>query len=313
MIGEARTAPPSATEALPADPMRRYEALRDAGIAAAERGELEAALELHDRALGVARELGDSVLADRALCNYGQSAIALDRGETVVGELREILVRNGDLTNTRLAAYHIAAVYQYRKEYKKALFYAQIALERSRRLERDDWVASSLNAIGNILLAECQIERATRKYEEALALIGESRAVWKAHIFDNLGYCRFLQGRHGEGLAYLYRSLRTLRRLHADRFVAEVHKDLAFALLELDRPYYALRHALRALRLADEHDLEGVRKNSLYLLGQCCVVAGDHDRARDYFSLLQSHYPEMPQIADLLVTYDIRQVVNLKA
>ena len=95
-------------------------------------------------------------------------------------------MRNGDPVNCRIAAYNIARHYELAKNYKKALFYARIALERSEALGRRDWLASSHNLIGNTLLAESLIEQACAEYEQALELMPAEPTVAHAMILDNL-------------------------------------------------------------------------------------------------------------------------------
>lgn len=290
-----------------------YAALRDRGARAVEAGRLVEALELFDAALSEARRLGDEKLVDRAFCNHSLVTIELGGGDEAVPELRQILVRNRDLENCRLAAYHIAEVYQLRKQYKKAKFYAQIALDRSLALERDDWVASSRNRLGNILLAESFVDDACRQYELALAAGDELSAVWRASIHQNLGYARVLQRRFREGLGLLYRGLRTLRRCRAERFQALAHLDLSFAHLEIERYGDALRHGLRALALAERHQLSDSIKNALYLVGEAAELGGDRRRAVASFSRLERYYPDAPFLTDFLLSVDVRKMINLRA
>jgi phosphoglucomutase len=59
------------------------------------------------------------------------------------------------------------------------LFYARIALERAEALGRQDWVASTHNHIGNVLLAESFVDEAHLKsiFNEAQEIVS---AVFKA-------------------------------------------------------------------------------------------------------------------------------------
>ena len=57
----------------------------------------------------------------------------MGRGDSELPRLREILVRNVDPVNCRIAAYNIARHYELTKNYKKSLFYARITLGRAGR------------------------------------------------------------------------------------------------------------------------------------------------------------------------------------
>jgi tetratricopeptide (TPR) repeat protein len=291
-----------------------FEELRSQGARAVEAGRFDEAADLFERALIEARQHGDERQVDLALCNRAAVAIELGRGEGELPRLREILMRNGDPFNCRIAAYNIARYYELVKSYKKALFYARIARERSEALGRRDWLASSHNLIGNTLLAESLVEQACVEYERALELMPEEPSVAHAMIFDNLGYCRILQGRHQEGYSLLYRSLAALRPAGIDCYEATVRLDLCFAHLETGRYLHARRHGIKALRLAEAGGDAVLIKNSLYLLGEVASLCGDPDGARSYFTRLQKgFFPDASYLPGFLLAVDVRNLVNLHA
>nr|HRC85563.1 hypothetical protein [Thermoanaerobaculia bacterium] len=234
-------------------------------------------------------------------------------------QLREILMRNDDPVNCRLAAYNLARAYEFRKEPRKGLFYAQIALDRSRQLEREDWLASSHNQIGNFLMAQSFFEQAEAEYTRALALQPESPDDRRAIILTNVGYSCLVRGQYRRGLALLYRSYRQLRRLAAQgvsvkRGLMFVQIDLCYGHLELERFETALRHGRRGLALAEELGEADSIKNALYLLGEASQLSGDEARAREFFSrLAQEFYPTTAGITDFLLAIDVRKMVNLRA
>jgi Tfp pilus assembly protein PilF len=88
--------------------------------------------------------------------------------------------------------------------------------------------------------------------------------------------------------------------------------DLCFAHLELRRFADAWRHGHRALALGPTAGGD-TEKNALYLLGEVANLAGDDQRAQDYFSRLQRFYPDAPFLTDFLLAIDVRKVINLKA
>lgn len=291
-----------------------FEDLRSRGEEAIRTGQLIEAEDLYERALLWARENGEPWQIDLGLCNRAAVTIEMGRGEGELPRLREILVRNANPQNCRLAAYNISRYYELTKNYKKSLFYARIALERAEALGRQDWVASTHNRIGNVLLAESFVDEACQRYETALDLMPEGQSVWRANILGNLGYCRILQRRHTEGYTLLYRSLRMLRHSQAERYLVPTLLDLCFAHLETDRLRYAEHWGTLALQLAEQTQQSDAVKNALYLLGETAHLRGDAEGSRGYFTRLQrDFFPNEVYLPGFLMTVDIRKLINLHA
>ncbi len=293
----------------------RIEALMERGarLLAAER--YEDARGTYLEAEGLARQLGSSHAEDRAFVSRSAVQMAIERGlpQELMQRHREILMSGEDPVNCLLAAYNIARAYEFAKEVRKGLFYAQIALDRSRLLDRPDDIASSHNQIGNFLLAQSRFEEACKEYEEGLALLPPDASVDKALILTNLGYARIVLGR-SDGLSLIYQSLRLLHRLGARRETIFPHLDLCFGLLEVGSYRHALRHGVRALALAEEAGEHDSIKHALFLLGEVAQESGDPSLAREHFRRLQERYfPASPHLADLLLTVDVRKLINLKA
>lgn len=296
------------------EPHADFEELNRRGREAAEAGRLEEAFGTFDAMFAWAQRLQVSELIDRALCNRAAVAVVLGRGETELPLLREILLRSASPANSQLAAYNIARHYELTRSYKKASFYARIALERAEEQGHKEWMASSHNLIGTILLAESFVEKAAREFELALELMPPETSVWRARVLDNLGYCRVLQLRHEEGYALLYSSLAILRRRGADRYLISTHLDLCFAHLETGRLRYARRHGAAALRLAEEMRESDSVKNALYLLGETANLSGDIIGACGFFNRLQQDFfPEVNYLPGFLLAVDVRKLVNLHA
>lgn len=293
----------------------RFDALLERGRAERESERLEEALQTFARAEALAEEAGDPRRVDRAFIN--RCALLIERERRLPPEylhrLRQTLMSADCDVNSRLAAYNMALVYECSKEHRKGLFYARIALDRSRLLGISEWLASSHNQMGNLLLAESRFEEGLDAYEEALRHLPSGPSRRKALILTNLGYAREVAGLEG-GLEYLYRSLRMLRSVGIRRDQVFPHLDLCFALMERGRFRHALKHGARALNLAEESGEDEDVKHALFLLGEVAQEIGDPARARSLFERLQKRFfPEIPQLADMLLSLDVRKLVNLKA
>ena len=288
----------------------------------AEAGRFPAALELLAEARELAAAGGGQDLLD--LADTYRAAILIERreGDAEIPRLRAILVRNAEPRGCQFAAYNIARHYELTKNFKKAVFYARIALERSLQVGDTTWTAKCHTLLGNGLLGDSHLLAAIGEYEAALALMPaaaghdgvDELAAARATIHANLGYCRALQGRLRDSLALLYPSARVLRRAGVERHEISARLDLSFALLQLERCREAARHAGRALAMAEAaEDRDGAR-NALYLLAEAANLAGDVAEAKRWFARLQRmFYPQQPHLADFLLAVDVRKIINLHA
>ena len=291
-----------------------YDELKERGFRAAERGELSKALDYYEESLELARATGDQRLIDLAICNSSTVLITLGRQRETTAGLRQILMSGRCAKNSFLAAMNLSRAQVQDKAPKKALFYAQVARDRARAIGRSEWLVWSYNQLANCLVDESRFKEAVREYERALDLHGEDRSALRALLLLNLGYCFMMLGRMKDGMPLTFRALRWLRYLGARVYEVWPHLDLCYAYIELGRYDRAREHGLRALELAEETGEAARLKNALYLLGETERAAANPERAYEYFSRLQREFfPESPQLAELMVFVDARQIVNLRA
>jgi ATP/maltotriose-dependent transcriptional regulator MalT len=221
---------------------------------------------------------------------------------------------NGSHKAAFLAAYNIARVYELQKEHKKGLFYSKVARDRATILDRGDWLGAAFNQMGNFLAAESHFAAATDTYRQALSLLPPTALEPRLHVQVNLAYCALMEGHLELGLRQVYESLRAARRGGWRRLEVIARLDLCYGLLEAGRLRLAWNHGSRGLALAEEMGDPDQIKKGLYLLGEVAVTAGDPDRGHRCFqSLQQRYYPDQPYLPDLLVSVDVRPMVNLRA
>lgn len=314
-LEQVRMETPSAGESTSVE---EFERLQARGQAAAERGNLREGVDLLSQALELAEATGDERRIDLAFCNLSSARIGLEGDRplapSAMNRLREILLRNQDLTNCFLAAYNLARIYELKKDSRKGLFYARIALDRSQLLGREVWIASSHNQIGNSLLAQSYFSEAAGEYQQALDLYPESAVERRALVHLNVGYSLVVRGELGKAYGVLYRALRELRRQGSLRGQMFAHLDLCFAHLEGRRYRDALRHGERGLVLAESLGEVDALKNGLYLLGQSSYLLADEEAAGRYFSRLETEfYPGSTGISEFLMAVDVRKMINLRA
>lgn len=293
----------------------RYDSLKESGSAHLAGGRLQDALGALDDAHAVARGLEEPDLVDLAYCNRSAVALRLGQSGDTATRLQEILLRTQNPQVAALAAYNLGYEYDRRKDFKKAIFYGRIALKYAEDGGLRDLRASVLNDLGNAFAGLNQFEVALEHFSRGLALLGPEPSPQKAHLLNNVGYVQTVLGEMKLAFGSAFRSLRMFRACGLDAlYSCEPHLTLAFAYLHVGRPDSALRHANRAVDLAENAvDLDRL-KYALLLLGESHKLLGDDVAAHDYFALLQeSFYPDMPEVPGMLFALDVCKLINLRA
>ncbi|MCB1035367.1 MAG: tetratricopeptide repeat protein [Acidobacteria bacterium] len=297
-----------------AELLQRYQELSSEGQRKFSLGQVSEALKDCDAAIECAKAHGDPELVDRAIVNRIGIALEVDASQSDIVALSKVLLRTSSREVRFLAAYNLAWAYKGRRETERAITYAKRALSVAEDLGRSEWRASALNLLGLAYLSSSYFDEAVECFGAGLSLLPGKREKRYATILDNYGYCLVLQGAHRDGFKALLQSLRTLRRLKERWIETAPLISLCFAYLEIGKVRPALRHGLRALKLAEEMADPSSIKAALYLLGESAKQAGDAFAARRYFQRLQeSYFPTAPDLIELLMVVDARTMVNLKA
>ena len=307
---------PAVVADLPSDfgELRRlFDELRAGGRQAAEAGDLERAFELIDRSVAVAERMDDPEAVALAVCNRGAVAIMMGRFDELA-DLRAVLVRNWSVETSFIAAYNLSHGYELRKEFKKALFYAQVARDRAEGAGRSDYLANSLNQIGNCLLGDSYFEAAATEYQRALCLMPAETTLVSTASTTNRSYCMLVMGRKREPFGQLFRSLRWLRRRGLHLYETWPHLFLCYGYLELGRLRRAWQHGKKALAIAERTGEYDAKKNALFLLAEVEKAAGETEAAYDLLvSMQREFYPKHSNLAELMAVVEMKQLVNLRA
>lgn len=306
--------PPHTCVADADDLIARYETLRDRARAELDAGHLQEALQIYNAAQAVAEGCGDQALVDLAFCNRTAVEITLGELHGICEPLRDVLVRNhGNVTNG-LAAYNLSRAYESLKEGKKALFYGRIFLNYAKAAGDESWVAAAHNQIGNCLLAESYFDEAIAEYRQALGLLGEELSVIRVGLLNNLAYAKIVVGEPREAFRLLFQCLRWYRRSGFRLYEAWPHLDLCYAYLEIGRLRWAWDHGRKALQVAETIGDQNAIKLALFLLGSVEKAGGDLGAAYDHYHRLQREfYPEVANLPEMMLVYDARKIVNLRA
>jgi tetratricopeptide (TPR) repeat protein len=284
----------------------RVEELRQAGLASVREHELEAALPLYDEALSLAT---DDETIDLITINKADALIALERSGPEVQQLARIIMRRRNARHVCLAAYALQYKHRVEQDFKRALFYGQLALQAAEELHDLAYKRAVLVDLGNVYEMDSEVVKAIDCFEAALALIPkdqETHSRNRGYTLENLGYCRLLNDEIEQGIGLI---MEALPYLDDQVGRAEAYIDLCYGYLEKSDLEQALFYGKAGLRLAVE---DRQIRNAHYLLGEVACKRGDSESADYHFDRLARFYPNFKNLKSLLFAIDLRGMVNLK-
>ena len=286
----------------------RIEELRQEARARLRQGDYEQALEVYDEALALAE---DDETRELVSINKADAMIALERTGPEVHALPRVIMRRTNPRHVYLAAYALQYKHRLENDFKRALFYGQLALRTADEASEPSWRRIVLLELGNIYELDSQIPRAIECFEEALTIGGESidnkdLDLSRGYALENLGYCMMLQGKIDEGMELIRMALDLLSDPTG---MAEAYIDLCFGNLEKEELEQARFFGEAGLKVAK--DPRQIR-NAHYLLGEVAYKSGDTERAEFHFEELARFYPQFRNLKSLLFAIDLRGMVNLK-
>lgn len=284
----------------------RAEELRQAALASVRASRLEEALERYDEALAVA---DGEEMRELITINKADVLIGLERGGPEVQELARVIMRRRNARHVCLAAYALQFKHRLEGDFKRALFYGQLALGAAEESNDLAYRRAVLVDLGNVYEMDSQVGRAIDCFEQALDVLDvddPAQRLSRGYTLENLGYCRLLEGQTVEGIALIEKALEYLDDAHGR---AEAHIDLCYGYLDAGSLDTAKAHGERGLEIAaDDRQI----RNAHYLLGEVAYKAGDIEGAERHFDHLARFYPDFQNIKSLLFALDLRGMVNLK-
>lgn len=292
------------------------EALRSEAVEHLEKGAFAASLARYDEALGSARETGDASFVDWIFACRAAAAAEAGPAEAELVELKRILLRGRENQTAFRAAYTTARIYELKRDFRKAAFYAKLARQHAAEIGDPLLLAGAESTQGTLLAVDSRFEEAAECYRRALEVSAPParvsalfRALWQ----DNLGYCLIALDRTSEGLPLVHEALETIEKSGATAHTVFPLMDLCFGYLKGDRYEEARYFGEACLERAPLSGDDTVERNVLYLLGEASHLGGDEDAARDYFDRLASLYPDFRNLRAYLEVFDFRNVINLRS
>jgi tetratricopeptide (TPR) repeat protein len=283
----------------------RVEELRQAALAKVRDGELEEAIVFYDQALA---SVDDEETRELITINKADVLIALERSGPEVQELGRIVMRRRSPRHVFLAAYALQYKTRLEGDFKRALFYGNLALRAAEETNDAAYRSAVLVDIGNVYGLDSQVPKAIECYQAALTLLDAENGsrLNRGYTLENLGYCRLLQGDTDDGIALIHQSLELLDE-NSGR--AEAYVDLCYGYLDKNDPERARFYGEAAMEIARE---DRQIRNAHYLLGEAAYQCGDAETAEYHFDHLARFYPQFRNLKSLLYAIDLRGMVNLK-
>ncbi len=284
----------------------RVEQLRQAGLAKVRENDLEAGLALYDEALAL---VVDEAARELITINKADALIALERGGPEVQELARVIMRRRNPRHVCLAAYALQYKNRLEGDFKRALFYGQLALNAAEEASDLAYKRAVLVDLGNVYEMDSQIGRAIECFESALTVLDSGdplQRLSRGYALENLGYCHLLKDNTDVGIAFIHQALDLLEDAMGR---AEAYIDLCYGHIdkgELDR---AKSYGEQALAIANDN--RQIR-NAHYLLGEVAYKSGDTETAEHHFERLATFYPDFRNLKNVLFALDLRRMVNLK-
>jgi tetratricopeptide (TPR) repeat protein len=294
--------------------LKTVDDLRREGLRLYYAGSLEESLPYFDHALSIVE---DDETRDLLTIHKASVHVAMQRPSPEVAALPAIIMRRRGLRG--LAAYHLATKFENDKEYARARFYLDIALEAANEAGDHRLRVVTTIDLGNLCVYDSKPDEAIAYYRAALdlledgtvlAAVAENEAqLWAAFATQNLGYCGVVGEAPQEGIALLHRAVEMLDGCGGHAYTAESHLDLCLGYLETGELELARKHG--EIGLANATEDRQVR-NGHYLLGEVAYTLGDTAAAEHHFDQLARFYPDFPQLRNLLFAIDLRKIVNFK-
>lgn len=281
--------------------------LCDAGLQHMWKGEIDAAIEVYDRAAVVA---GSDETRELITIRKAEALIAAERDGAEIAALPGIVMRRRSPRHVYLAANTLQRRYCEADDRKKAIFYGEIARTAANELGDPLARASVLNHLGITLVIDSQFAAAIDVLGEGLQAVAAVRgdaSILAAAIRVNLGGAKVLSGGYAEGIRLIEE---WMGGLVEDYERAEALLDLCFGYMEVGRHEVAELYGHRALELAT---VQRQIRNANHLLGEICLRTGRYDESDAYFDIVAGFYPEFKNVKQLLVAVDLCAVVNWKA
>lgn len=262
--------------------------LSEIGLAYLNLGEAETALEYHQQALTIFREInhrwGEANTLDYIGWEYkslGKYSQALDYFNQALEVFRNINDQGGIATTLN----GIGSVYDNQGEDIQALKYYQESLDILQTIENLPLKADVLNNIGGIYYDLGDYSQASDYYQQALTLVVDlDDSNRQAILLANIGLVHDALGDHRQALDYYMQALDIQQQLGDLSGQAYTLNNIGGIYDDIGRFQEALNYFQQALDLARQINDPWIEARALNNIGDTYTAIGDFDQALTYMN-----------------------------
>jgi tetratricopeptide (TPR) repeat protein len=261
-------------------------ALDNLGIARRNLGQVERAIEYHQQALAVSREIGDRRGEGTDLGNLGIAYHSLGQVERAIEYYQQALAVSreiGDRRNEGAWLGNLGLAYADLGQVERAIEYYQQALAVSREIGDRRGEAAALGNLGGACRNLGQVERARECLEQALTIsreIGDRRG--EGNRLGSLGNAYYSLGQVERAIEHYQRAMAISREIGDRRGEAASLGNLGCAYRDLGQVERAIEYHQQALAVSREIGNRRNEGSQLGNLGLAYAHLGQVGRAIEY-------------------------------
>ncbi|HYH06372.1 MAG TPA: hypothetical protein VEK11_04845 [Thermoanaerobaculia bacterium] len=277
-------------------------------LAEAVRAMRVAAWDATHEALARAETLA-STEAEHALVNIHHASVAVLQGRTNAEwqVFQENILRRYSARHVSLAAYYLVVSATDRGDRKTADRYLPILLDSSRefgdpgRILMSYDVAAAVESMRGNHIAAVEYGRVALA-EAQSSYAGDDKALTIASIAHNLAYNCLAANEYRDAIQAIDIALEHAESTGNREVLRQVLITAAFAYLSREKREEALAFIDRAEPLARESRFE---RYVHYVRGEVARRGGDREAAAEHFRRLESSYPDIPGVAEMLLSMNV--------
>jgi tetratricopeptide (TPR) repeat protein len=257
------------------------------GNAYASLGQVEKAIEYHQKALVIDREIGDRRGEGNDLGNLGIAYRSLGQVEKAIEYYKQALVIQreiGDLRGEGADLGNLGIAYRSLGQVEKAIEYYQQALAIQREIGDRRGEGNQLGNLGNAYADLGQVEKAIEYYQRILVIhreIGDRRG--EGADLGNLGIAYYRLGQVEKAIEYYQQQLVIVREIGDRLGEGQALGNLGIAYASLGQVEKAIEFYLQALVIQREIGNRHGEGAALGNLGSAYGSLGQVDKAIEYY------------------------------
>ncbi|MFC2171527.1 tetratricopeptide repeat protein [Acidobacteriota bacterium] len=276
------------------------------GISLFRRGEVDGALAYFRNSGGIYKRLDHSLEQSKILTNIATCLAQKDDLDEALSELERALALKeelGDKKGVASCLNNMAGIYYRLGNVKKASEITKKGILRREEINDKAGVARSLIAFSSLCLAKGEIQEAVSTLNKSMKISEELGSLeLKARILDMLSSIYSSLDKH-KSLGYAGQ-VKDLGLLSANRHIEALGY---IQLARLERPAKAISTALKAKTIADELNVEDLKRNALFTLGEVLRKASKLQEASEIYNEILYELKDMikkesPKLTPQLIT-----------